>query len=753
MLEPAQAKIIGAKVAESDQARDLADRIKQVTRRRRLTTPPTTGPGGMDANTIAEYLDNEVTPEQSAEVEQICLASDVHLAEVAACHQILTLVLGEPALVPPTAKQRMYTLVKGPESIPFRKPAKVVSKEDQDLSSEIELDQDDSLRMGVPAVGKGGIDQRNLLLIIGGGALAVLLLAVALWQFMKPQPNVTPDNKKDEIAQADKERQEKEAREKKLKEELADKEKRDKEKTDKDKTDKEQKEKLLNPPEKKLPPIVIVPVEPDKGPEPVVYQPASTKEEPIGKYVQPPVKKAKDSIPQIAETAAVLLQKSDKGWTRIADKDARVLSGQPMVSLPGSKSVVALASGVEVTLWGNLQELTQDSTVRECRAILHVPATQLDADITLERGRIILRNLRTDGKDAQVRVRFFDTMQPPEKPKKGDKEPDKVPYKGKEEVFEIVLQGKGAAVIVDRLGQLDPGEPFYEDRNDPNRLGPSTMVKIYAYEGAASVSSGALRQLIGESGTPMLQWTSRQAKLGSPPEKEAVLPPWFKGITEPKDKGLLVSMQKYVNAHLNLAKAMDAKDNVENRIYVAIAELKELTQKNAQKEMIGGKPPSFDTYTQWRFCIICSGSVDMLTEVYDDFARNDTPIFIRGVCHEALGHWLSWNRDSDYELLEVVQKHHNNKKTAAEKILKLFHMIPEDDFRKPAIYETLIEGLNNDLLPIRMLSHWHLLVHKPEGAEIPYDPSPTFMPADRRQTAMRAWHSLITNPPKKKKTP
>src|ERR1700722_19198137 len=146
-LEPAQAKSIGAKVAESEQARELTERIKQVTRRRRLTTPPTTGPGGMDPNTIGEYLDNEIAPEKAAEVEQICLASDVHLAEVAACHQILTLVLGEPALVPPSAKQRMYQLVKGPESIPFRKPPKPGSGDDQDLSSEIEIDQDDTLRL------------------------------------------------------------------------------------------------------------------------------------------------------------------------------------------------------------------------------------------------------------------------------------------------------------------------------------------------------------------------------------------------------------------------------------------------------------------------------------------------------------------------------------------------------------------------------------------------------------------------------
>ena len=121
-LEPGEIKHIGQKVAESDAAQELIARIKQITRQRRITTPALTGPGAkFDANTVAEYLDNELPAEQLAELEKTCLESDVHLAEIATCHQILTVVLGEPALVPPTAKERMYQLVQGREAIPYRK--------------------------------------------------------------------------------------------------------------------------------------------------------------------------------------------------------------------------------------------------------------------------------------------------------------------------------------------------------------------------------------------------------------------------------------------------------------------------------------------------------------------------------------------------------------------------------------------------------------------------------------------------------
>src|SRR5437764_417640 len=122
-LDPTQAKQIGQKVAESEVAQELIERIKKVTRRRKLTVPPADGPESYDANIVAEYLDNDLPGDKVAEVEDTALHSDVHLAEIAACHQILTLVLGEPARVPPTARQRMYELNKGRESVKRKPPA------------------------------------------------------------------------------------------------------------------------------------------------------------------------------------------------------------------------------------------------------------------------------------------------------------------------------------------------------------------------------------------------------------------------------------------------------------------------------------------------------------------------------------------------------------------------------------------------------------------------------------------------------
>ena len=110
-LEEKDAQALRQKIAESGFATQLIQKIRASLANQNMTAPsPDSVHPIAEPNVISEYLDSTLTGEQCAEIERACLEVEPHLAEAAACHQILTMVLGQPASISDDLRQKIYLM-------------------------------------------------------------------------------------------------------------------------------------------------------------------------------------------------------------------------------------------------------------------------------------------------------------------------------------------------------------------------------------------------------------------------------------------------------------------------------------------------------------------------------------------------------------------------------------------------------------------------------------------------------------------
>ncbi len=657
MLDPAETKAIGQKVAESDAARELIDRIKQVTRRRRLTTPPATGPGAFEPNTVADYLDNTLTSEQVADVEKACLESDVHLAEIAAVHQILTLIEGQPALVPPTAKERMYGLVSGREAIPSRRAPAARRLPD---GHENDADEDD-----VPLFGRPGAWVRWLVPLAAVALLAVI--AVILWQALPGRSPVVaerpPENKGTPVEPAPQ------------------------------------------------PPVETKPgTTPDTKPAtPPETKPAETTAPGSSEATAPPTSSARPTRPeapskerrdvgryvtQVGGTPNVLVSRpaSDQPWQRLVN-GGKVQSADALVSLPGYRSEVRLGSGVYVTLWGSLPELAR-APLMESAAVLHVPAAGLDADLTLDRGALMIANRKDkETEPARVRVRFHD------------------------EVWDLTLTGPDASVGLTLWGRHVA--PYGSGE------GPQAELFLFVLGGQATVKVRFVEHRDLES-TPvptMLYWDNKGRGVQGPTPARGE-----------QIESLLAVWGKPANSTRELRAALDGLSqrlSTPQPIETALAEVVQPTD--------GGQP------FHRLLAVRCLAALDDVPDVLNVLEDDRSPPEVRVEAIHALRHWIGRGDDQERRLYDAKQRSgilldKKFRPAEAEMILTLLHTFGSQQVAAPETYGWLIDNLRHERLALRELAYWHLSRLAPAGRAIAYNPADG---VEQRDRAYEQWKKLI----------
>jgi hypothetical protein len=485
-LEPEEARDLGLKIAENPEVQQLIERIKRVTRRRGLGAPPPISDEDevSDPNTVAEYLDNRLDSESIKEFEAACLKSDALLAEVAACHQILTLVLTEPVRVPPPAYQRMYRLLPPPLANHQRKPGKAPTltpappPAPENLESE---ETDTALLLGLKRYDSSDT-WRGQSALLGAIVGCVILLAIAIWMALPSPPTRTArvipgsgDLAKTTPAPADSPPP---APEKPAE------------------TDNKSKTTTTPPPvepgkgaspEEKLPP----PKKPAEKPDiPAEKQPAPKDFTPV----TPPRQAREVAGEWLRSNTPILLvtrePRPDAPWLKVNESNANLFTNDIILALPGYKVDLKLNHEVALHLWGNVPEqyAVPFETPLEVRLRLHPPSQNFHADLTLEAGRIYITCQKPD---THIRLRL-----------NGENG----------EVWDCISREANTEMMVQVHKAFVPGTPLAVEGGEPPRV---TAVWLVTRGQSEFRAPKRFKKFTASAGT-LLSWDSISGQLSEP---------------------------------------------------------------------------------------------------------------------------------------------------------------------------------------------------------------------------------------------
>jgi hypothetical protein len=371
--------------------------------------------------------------------------------------------------------------------------------------------------------------------------------------------------------------------------------------------------------------------------------------------------------------------KPDQPWQVIKEKGT-LHTGDLIIGLHGAR-LETKKGGIRLGMLSD-PDHTAPFPVLESAIILH-DNPEADLDVTLDRGRIDVTNLKKD--PARVRIRLRNH-------------------------FWGLELAPGARVAAECYGRWPRGVPFRKQPRPGEE--PTLDAVLLVLKGEAELRSALCEfDLTAPPGPALFQWDS---VVGCDPAPTTLkeLPRWADAeqVMTPEGKAVRAVMERFraIMIDRGIGAALD--------------------------QFIQSDDP-----LQRRAAVIAMAATDDLKRIGQALLESKHPDIWDNVIL-AMRHWIGRAPGQDQKLYQAIVANGRASAGEAEIMLQLLHTPGDDLLAVPELYEVLIEYLQHDKPMIRALAHWHLCRNVYDGRKIPFNPVGS---KEELRKAYDAWKKLV----------
>jgi hypothetical protein len=306
--------------------------------------------------------------------------------------------------------------------------------------------------------------------------------------------------------------------------------------------------------------------------------------------------------------------------------------------------------------------------IYDTACILH-PTEEVDLDVTLECGRVIVTNSASEG-TATCRLRFWN------------------------QTWTIALETPETRLLLDLSSRWPAGTRFQPRKMDrPGSAAPVATALLVILKGQATVDVGGVAMaLTAPPGPAELRWDS----LHDPPRvarKLEQLPSWAdpqRPLT-PSARALAETFERFRQLYARepdqaLVRFATAKELLPRLVALHVAQALDVLE---HLEQTLNAPPTKD---EWDLCVTL------------------------------LRHWIARQPQHDQLLYDFLLTRQQYAPAEGRIFLQLLLGFSDEDLRQAETYQVLLDYLTHDKAALRNLAAWHLLRLLPEAQRFPYKP-------------------------------